>query len=240
MSPTTKMIRFQHPGANSPHITSSQEKDPTKGTDPGSHIQTHAPPFKKKRNHTAMHHKNALTHHSKNGENRNPQRESAPESAPSGQEGRDKKQESGHRMAKTRRPGSSTSSHSVGVVVVRLGCARPAASLMADEMSGEVTGKSMKGSWRVRFAFLRDAGSSIMTSRLCRRYRCGCDADAMSHTLAAKIHSRCGSCGIVLSGHKFSLAFSFLELAFSLALPAFSFSIPVFPEHFFPRPGFFL
>lgn len=106
----------------------------------------------------------------------------------------------------------------------------------------------MKGSWRVRFAFLRDAGSSIMTSRLCRRYRCGCDADAMSHSLAAKIHSRCGSCGIVLSGHKFSLAFSFLELAFSLALPAFSFSIPVllvhfsrvfFPEHFFPRPGFF-
>jgi hypothetical protein len=52
------------------------------------------------------------------------------------------------------------------------------------------------------------------------RLRCRCDA--MSHSLAAKIHSRCGSCGIVLSGHKFSLAFSFLELAFSLALPAFS------------------
>jgi hypothetical protein len=28
------MIRFQHPGANSPHITSSQEKDPTKEQTP--------------------------------------------------------------------------------------------------------------------------------------------------------------------------------------------------------------
>jgi hypothetical protein len=50
------------------------------------------------------------------------------------------------RDKKAGRGRSSTSSHLVRVVVVRLGCARPEAPLMADEMSGEVTGKSKKGS----------------------------------------------------------------------------------------------